>query len=333
MSGNSTAHVILRRHLLLIQHLHSRRNGVTVNELVDELEAGDKTIRRDLQFLKDEGFPLVSETREYGKKYWRLTRASAVPINWTFEEAFSLYLGRRFLEPLAGTNFWQAAQLAFGKLRSQFGDRPLAYLERVADQFIHTAPGTSDYNAKAELIDDLMVAIEDRLAVFLTYHSLRSSEPISYDIHPYGWAYHQGSLYVIGHSNQHGELRTWKVDRIVRVELTEVRFQLPEGFSLSDYLQHSFGIWKGAEAVEVRVRFHGAAARFVAEKRWHASQQLRPLDGGDVELILSLGDTSELRSWIRSFGPAATVISPARLRDQILDDLHDTLANYTPAPQ
>jgi hypothetical protein len=41
--------------------------------------------------------------------------------------------------------------------------------------FHHTVVGVSDYSRKADLIDQLMIGIEDKHAVFITYQSLQGS--------------------------------------------------------------------------------------------------------------------------------------------------------------
>ena len=42
----------------------------------------------------------------------------------------------------------------------------------------------SDYSKKAEIIDQLLIGMEDRRAVFITYQSLRATESITYDTYP-----------------------------------------------------------------------------------------------------------------------------------------------------
>ena len=78
-----------------------------------------------------------------------------------------LYLSRRFLEPLAGTMFWDAAQSAFRKIRASLGEPALAYAERMSCFFHATRVGVSDYRLKAKLLDALTQAIEDSRAVHL----------------------------------------------------------------------------------------------------------------------------------------------------------------------
>ena len=73
---------------------------------LEETGVGQKTIRRDLAAFSSAGFPLVSETGEYGRKTWRVADAwGQPPLTFRFDEALALYLGRRFLQPLAGTFF------------------------------------------------------------------------------------------------------------------------------------------------------------------------------------------------------------------------------------
>jgi len=60
-----------------------------------------------------EARPLEETVEEFGRKRWRLDPAKTQPgLGFAFDEAVALYLGRRFLDPLAGTVFWDAAQRA-----------------------------------------------------------------------------------------------------------------------------------------------------------------------------------------------------------------------------
>ena len=188
--------------------------------------------------------------------------------------------------------------------------------------------GASDYSQKADLIDDLMVAIEDRRAVFITYQSLRATEPVTYDIYPYGLTYHRGSLYLVGHAPQHDDIRHWKVDRIEEVKLEALRFNRPEDFDLSEHFAKSFGVFHSDGEVHVKVRFSPTVARYVQESNWHASQKLTKEQDGGLLAEFNLGDTEEIMRWILSFGRHAEVVEPEELRSEIQDELETLLATY-----
>ncbi|MGA7698806.1 MAG: WYL domain-containing protein [Thermoguttaceae bacterium] len=308
----------LLRQWVLLKTLCARRQGATVQELAAEMSVGEKTIRRDIEAFQIVGFPVIETSGQFGRKSYRIAPERNQPgMAFAFDEAIALYLGRRFLEPLAGTMFWEAAQRAFKKIRSTLGKEALKYVDRFAAVFHQTMVGASDYSQKAALIDDLMVAIEDRRAVFITYQSLRATEPVTYDIYPYGLTYHRSSLYLVGHAPQHDEIRHWKVDRIEEVKLEELRFNRPEDFDLSEHFARSFGVFHGDGAVHVKVHFSPTVARYVQESKWHASQKITKEQDGGLLAEFDLGDTEEIMRWILSFGRHAEVVEPEELRHTI----------------
>ncbi len=124
------------RHWNSLRILGARYHGITVGELAGELGVTEETIRRDLDFFRDQCVPLECVTGERGRKAYRLGEGwRRPPMAFTFEEATALYLGRQSLEPLAGTPFWSAAQDAWRKIRSTLGETPLKYLDRFPRMF------------------------------------------------------------------------------------------------------------------------------------------------------------------------------------------------------
>ena len=80
--------------------------------------------------------------------------------------------------------------------------------------------------------------------VTMRYHSFSSNREKTYVFEPYRLLFGQGGLYVIGMVPEYGELRTFAVDRVEQVSLTEERFEpleLPE-----DAFAHSLGVNQGA---------------------------------------------------------------------------------------
>lgn len=319
----------LLRQWTLLRTLCARSCGSTVKELIEELGASEKTVRRDLEAFQKVGFPLQEHVGPHGRKAWFLHSAADSPgLSFTFDEAIALYLGRRLLEPLAGTVFWDAAQRAFKKIRATLGVEALRYVERFGQVFYQTMTGAGDYSKKAEIIDELMVGIEDKRAVFLTYQSLQATEPTTYDVYPLGLSYHRGSLYLVGWAPDHKEIRHWKVDRIEAAEATEVRFNRPGDFDLHEHFAKSFGVFHGDGDVHVKVRFSKAVARYVSESKWHESQRLTPQKDGSVLAEFDLDGTEEIKRWILSFGKHATVEAPERLRSDIGEELSAAQQGY-----
>ncbi len=313
----------------LLHLLGARHQGLSTREMARELGVSEKTVRRDLDFFQLKCVPIECLTGERGKKNWRLGEAwRRPPLVFTYEEAAALYLGRRFLEPMAGSPFWSAAQRAWKKIRGTLGETPLRYLERFARMF-HTA-GTDlpDYADKADILEALTVAIEDHNAAHITYRSQHATEPATRDVYPLSWSWLSQSLYLLAFSPEHDEIRTYKVDRIEAVEVSNFVFQLHREFDPAAYLAGSLGIYDGDEDIKVAIRFLPESARHAQESRWHRSKVFEPQRDGGVILRLRLSSTIEIRSRVLAYGASAVVLEPESLRVEIAAELQRMLAAY-----
>ncbi|HUY93627.1 MAG TPA: transcriptional regulator [Pirellulales bacterium] len=317
------------RQWLMLKTLASRRQGLAVRDLADELHVNEKTVRRDLQLLRGVGFALEETVGERGRKTWQLALNSSQPeLGFCFDELLALYLGRRFLDPLAGTLVWQAAQNAFKKIRACVAPSALKYLEKMSDRVHLTTVGAGDYSLKGEILDQVQRGIEDSKATLIEYRSQRSTEPVTYEVFPYTLTNHRGSLYLVAHSREHDQVRLFKIDRLESAEVTEFPFHRPEDFNAAEYFRGSFGIYQGDADVAVRVRFSPDVARYVQESRWHSSQQLAKQRDGSLVGEFQLSSTEEIKHWLLSFGPKVVVLQPAELRAEISAELHAMLASY-----
>jgi len=319
----------LIRQWILLRTLAARKYGATVKELAREAGVSIKTIRRDLETFQTAGFPLREVVGEFGRKKWHLESAKLpADLSFTWDEAAALYLGRRLLDPLMGTMFWQAAREAFRKIQAVLEPVPRDYLDKFATMFCQTMIGTHDYSKKADLIDALMQAIEDSQAVAMTYQSLAATEPVTYTVWPYGLAYHRGSLYLVGRTRRHEDICHWKVDRIEAVELKDQHFQRPASFDLQEHLAKSFGVFQGDGEARVKVRFLPTVARYVGEATWHPSQKLARQRDGSVVAQFTLDGTGEIKRWIMSFGKYAQVLEPEELRNEIIRELREAVLGH-----
>ena len=99
-------------------------------------------------------------------------------------------------------------------------------------------------------------------------------------------------------------MRTFKLERILSAELTDTRYQVPEGFDPTALLESAWGIMFGEEREEVALRFAPSAVRRVKETHWHPSQELEDLPDGGCLLRVRVANPQEMLYWIRGWGPA-----------------------------
>lgn len=318
----------IERQLRLIRILASRRQGVTVAELTEEFGASHKTIRRDLERLQTVGFPLTSRLESHGRARWTLDSESITGTGLSHDEAFALSFAIGSLAPWAGTVIGDAAQSALKKLQSGLGERSLAYCIRLGRAMAVCQLRSVDYSDKCDLLEQILFAIEDCKNVFISYQSRRSTEPVTYPISPYAMRQYHGAIYIIGHSEQHDEIRIFKLDRISDAEVSEIRFTVPKEFDAEQYLQSGLGIYASGEPQQVQLRFAPEAAQFLSESKWHTSQKLEPQADGSVLASYNVSINPELIGWILSIGPDVKVMKPRALQKAVYEKAKAIAAHY-----
>jgi predicted DNA-binding transcriptional regulator YafY len=311
----------LVRQWKLLQMLESSRSGCTVQELMSEAEVSDKTIRRDLKVLQNV-FDIKERTGDSGVKRWRM-KPLADQVGFNYTELLAIHMSQQFMEPLAGTPFWEGNRSVLRKVKGAIGDNAVRYIEKLSAGLHATTVGASDYTQRGEMIDQLMVAIEDRKVTLIVYQSMQATEAVEQEVYPLGMVHHRGSLYLIAWSSRREEVRYFKLDRVESVDIQNLQYQVPPNFDLQEWLSKSFGVWRsGSDDLQtIRIHFARSAARYVQESTWHESQQLFPQEDGTVIAEFELPDTQEIKRWIMSFGPNATALEPKGLVDEIHDDL------------
>ena len=123
-------------------------------------------------------------------------------------------------------------------------------------------------------------------------------------------------------------MRDFALHRIRRVTPTTERYEIPDDFDFRKYMAGALAIEKGGKPVEVAVRFAPRQARWIRERRWHASARIQEEMGGGLVLRMMVAETSELRRWVLQFGSEAEVVFPASLRKSVADDLRRAVAAY-----
>ncbi|HEY7497639.1 MAG TPA: WYL domain-containing protein [Vicinamibacterales bacterium] len=323
----------------ILRDLESSRR-LTIDEMASRTGVTTRTIRRDLEALQEAGFPLFDEVHD-GKRYWRLEQRAFKRLDDTgfnLAELSALYFSRTLAEALAATPFQQDVRNAFDKLSAaltpgmrQFLDRlPLVIQAKpdpgarpAADRDADSPPASTQSAHVAQLLD----ATLHHRRIAMRYHSFSSNREKTYAVEPQRLVYAQGGLYLVAFVPEYGELRTFSVDRILSVSVTEERFE-PKDLA-EDAFAHSLGVHQGAPE-RIEIAFEPRMARYVKARVWHPSQQIREHDDGSVTLTLTVTIDWALRSWILGFGPLARVLAPAALAEQILEELDRTRSRYVP---
>ncbi|MBI1921202.1 MAG: transcriptional regulator [Geobacter sp.] len=299
-----------------IIRLIEARHGITLEELAEEAGVTRRTIHRDIAAIQEAGYPLVSEWLNGRKVYRFLTRFKDVPpVNFTLQELLSLYFFRSQLDFLKGTPFQEDMEAIFRKINSALPPRYAAHLERIARVSLPVLQGVRDYSRLVDPLKKLREALLYQYRITLKYKAKGKVRGESYLVDPYTLVFYKGGLYLLGYAHKRKAVRTFAAERIVGVETSRERFELPEGFRPEEQFRTAFGIVE-EEPMEVRVRFSPAVAQTIRERLWHPTQSISDDADGSIVLSFTAGGRMEILSWILSYGAHAEVLGPQELREE-----------------
>jgi len=315
------------RAIRLLSLIEGNSNGLRVRDMAAQLNANPRAVYRDLGVLEDLKVPLYTDKN--GKEsYWKIDPdyRSKLAVPFTLSELLALYLAQDSIRPLDGTVFSDSLQSLFEKVWAVLPKPLFRQMVSLRGAFLSGIPAQKEYRTYREFIQIIQDAVQGRKTLRLQYEP-RDQKPAERDVDPYAVHLRNGNLYVVGYCHMRKGIRTFLVDRMQEIKLTGETFESPVGFSLENYLRHSFGMFT-EELVRVKVRFHKSLTRYLLERRWHPSQKNKKLKDGSLELAFEVAGTKEIKTWIMGFGALAKVLEPASLIREIKEDLAKSLKSY-----
>jgi predicted DNA-binding transcriptional regulator YafY len=312
--------------LVRIRELLGRRGSVSCAELSDELGYSQRTIQRDIAALESElGIPLVYEGRR-----WKLMPGEKLvfgPVRLTLQEARSVYFATRLMLRSADERDPDGAS-ALEKIADALPEGLAGHMRRTVAEY-------GKLPANMRYVDNLRRLTEAWASghtATIAYRSASHVDPRTTDLDPYILDHTQSGTYVVGRSSEHGEVRVFKLDRILSVDITTREFEPDDIERIAEQLRQSWGgVVFGEVQYQVTIDFSPAVEARIRESYWHPSQQLEEMEGGGVRLNVSLPSLLEITPWVRGWGAEAVVVGPEELRTEIATSMAAAAANYNRA--
>ncbi len=298
--------------------------GLTMVEIGRRCGVDRTTIWKDIQSLLKDGVPICDNERRYG--ILRERYVTSVRLN--LHEATALFLAARLLTRYADSHHPHVAR-ALEKLAAAM---PKDLIQRHMLRAADAVRARREQSELTRTLERLTEAWAERKRVRI-WQKAKEGEPARerlfepYFLEPSGVGY---SLYVMGYDHYRNDIRTFKIDRLARVELTEDRFTPRDDFDPYHYLRNAWGInWGSGEEIEVRLQFSpGRVTERVKESEWHDSQRIEDAPHGGCILAVKIGSTLEMKPWIRQWGKDVIVLAPEELRREIAEEMQEAARNY-----
>jgi len=307
----------LARQWRLIETLISSCGGKSAAELADEIDCHPRTVYRDLDALQAAGFPLYTE-RSDGKSLWSILDALKhhIPIPFSFPELMALYFSRDLVKALQNTVFSDSLESLFQKIKSTIPPESSKFLKTVQQTLHVSSRQHKEYGRFKDIINSISDAALKGKTVEMIYFTMGRRRESKRRVDPYRILFFNGTFYIIGYCHLRKDIRTFALDRVRMLRVTEENFRVPDDFSLENYMGAAFGVVQGT-AEEIKIRFAPEIAGYIKEKLWHESQEIRPQKDGSIIFAAQVAVTEELVSWVLSWGARAEVLAPQALQDAV----------------
>jgi len=293
---------------------------VTEN-LDDKASISERTIRRDIQFMKKElKLPIQYDARLFGYSYTKAV--DKLPwVKANEGDLFGLFIFQQSLEAYKGTPLYTQLSETMDKLTASLNDDVEVSMGDLSNAVSHRQTNIPDINVK--LLKNITSAITKCHTIDIAYQKPTANKPEWRRIDPYHAANVDGSWYLYGYDHKRKDVRVFHIQRIkdgkkVKGAAGMIRgFERPANFNVSKYID--FGVMAGDEVIDVEVRFTKEVGTFITERKWHHSQRTKDLQNGGVKFEVQVTDTTELRNWILGWGSRAKVIKPKELKREVAE--------------
>jgi proteasome accessory factor C len=323
-AATGTATERLQRLLALVPYVVSRNVvgmaetaaafGVSERELVDdlnllwcvELRTPDPYCPIDLSY--EGGEIVVSEAEAIGR-----------PLRLGVDEACALLIALRMLAELPSIGDGTALSRTIAKLESAAGSAagPSAQVAVQLDE--GTARSAAVQSAAAQVTD----ALSRGKRLHISYYVPGRDEATERDVDPMRLLVVEGRSYLEGWCRRADDVRLFRLDRILAIEVLEVAKEVPAS---AEQVDVDHGLFRPSPQ-DVQVVFELAGAgRWVAE--YYPCEEVAELGDGRLRIRLRTPDTRWVRRLALRLGEDGRLVSPAELAEQVIDDATAALSHY-----
>jgi predicted DNA-binding transcriptional regulator YafY len=302
--------------LMAVIDLLQTRGQLTTGAIAELLGVSERTIRRDLVSLQDLELPVRVTPGRYGGVTIE-PGALLAPLRFTNAELVALLLGVRTMAAAADSAFAPAARSALARLESVMTPRARERAHALADALVEAPLRGSDTDETSppdsEVVLQLAEAIRACERVRLHYASPASGHT-SRDVDPYGLV-RLKHWYLAAHCHLRGGLRTFRLDRIRRLDRDGPRFRRPDGFDAFAAVTSSIALAPFPGTVMCRVRL----ATDLEQARRAVPPDATVLEPDGDGVLLSTrypaGDLADFALYMLRLPWRFDIIEPGALRD------------------
>jgi predicted DNA-binding transcriptional regulator YafY len=300
--------------LITLIMLLQRQPNQKAADLAGELGVSIRTLHRYFEMLDEMGIPIYAERGPYGG--FSLVRGyKMAPLVLSPDEAVAVVLGTGIVEEVWGQLYREPAHGALAKLENLLPDEQRHEVAWARRSLVATGMHRGDLDALAPTLEKLRWAVREHRRISLTHRSGNSPHPSQREVDLYAMVHRWGWWYAIGYCHLRQAMRSFRVDRMEEIALTDQVFQVPASFDIQSYLAGEF---EAQTQMQARMRFAPQGATVARHNRAYW-ETLDEQPDGSVEVTLLSPDLYWAASTVLAYGPWVTVIEPEELRKMVAE--------------
>ncbi|HYE95275.1 MAG TPA: YafY family protein, partial [Rubricoccaceae bacterium] len=298
--------------VLLLQN----KPNLTSRDLAEHFGVSRRTIFRDLRALSESGVPLTY-AEEGG--YEILEGYQLPPLMLSAREAATVLVGTEFTKLQPDPSLRADADAVALKIRSVLPESLRDYMDRLQERTV-IAPYAAGMPAASATDDeeghwyDLSEAVAHRKRVFMRYWVESREELTARKVDPLGLVYYSDHWNLIAFDHLRAEVRNFRLDQIVKMDVLDEPFEPPADFDLKEHLRE-----RGESPSNVRITVH------FAERAWRWARRALPAeveaeeDFGDegTRVTFSFENLDYVARWLLRYGTDAEVVEPEALKAKV----------------
>ncbi|MER7516644.1 YafY family protein [Streptomyces sp. NPDC126499] len=313
--------------LVTILLLLETRGRMTAAQLAAELEVSVRTVYRDVESLHAAGVPLYGDAGHRGG--YRLLAGHRNRLTGLYaREAEALVLAGL---PAAADELGLGGHFADARLKLRAAlPAPLReHVDRLRARFHIDAPGWYARDTGAPFLPQVADAVRAGRVLAVRYRRWKEPTDVDRRLEPYGLVLKAGRWYLVAGPGP----RTYRVDQILDLTVTDEEAVVPEGFDLAAHWrasQEDFHARLHRGEVLVRIsprgatRLSGAAARALAENG-------TPEPDGWTRATLPVEGPDHAHDTLLALGTEVEVLAPEDLRERIAATVRTLAERYAGA--
>ncbi|MFC4778826.1 helix-turn-helix transcriptional regulator [Paenibacillus sp. GCM10023252] len=306
--------------MLAILWILKSRGRVTAKQLAEMLEIHVRTVYRYVDALCASGVPIVSDSGHNGG-YSLLKPFTEAPLFFNTEEQKALTHAALFAAESSGYPYGEELSRAVTKLRTYTSVEQLDEINRYMDGFDVISPRVDpQHDATLAQLEQAVARGQTSIIGYLKERDTIIRERL---IDPYGMVYWKGKWYVVAHCHGREAMRSFRVDRIHGVAMTEDVFTRPVGFSAKEHLLSSLldNLSRGGTGKRVTVCLEGHREVMDSiSEHWLIGQSVEEKTEDSLRFTLMEEHLYVMiPHYLMTYGRSIRVVEPALLIERMIE--------------